>query len=271
MAEEEESASSEVADDVTPESEETEPITEETPEPEKLAPSEDTPEPEKAETEGKPGAPKERSERIEESIKKMAIENRQLRREIRALSQQPKREAPKLSDPPMPDIGNFDTIEDFNAAHKDWQTKHDAYIANKTQLESQQRTQTEAVDKQRKTDQETWAKRERETIKRNPEYNLQTAFDDVAPTPLMDGFIMEEEIGPDILWHLAQNPEEAERIREIKSPYRQTEALIALRNTLSNQIKGIKPKSPSTKPPGEVKAGSAAPSKTKYDYDVLYG
>jgi len=80
---------------------------------------------------------------------------------------------------------------------------------------------------------------------------------------------LESDIGPDLLWHLKENPDVADEIREMK-PFKATRTLIKLEETLSNQIKGIKAKAPTSKPLTDIKGGAAGQSKQKSAEDILY-
>jgi hypothetical protein len=242
------------------------------------SPTSEESEPE-GEIESKPDKDKERSEkdseeRATETAKKQAIELRKVTRELRQLkeqinSRQP--DTPKLSDPPEPTLEECDwDSEAFTQKHQEWKVKHDAYIVAADRQAQQQKAQAERQKQQQSEDQKTWNKRQAETIKRIPDYNLQEAYEEVSPTALVDGFLMRSEIGPDILWHLKENPEIVEKINGL-DPYAAVEELITLRNTLSNQIKGIKPKAPATKPVTAVKGGGAAPKKEMSIAEALYG
>lgn len=212
--------------------------------------------------------------RASETAKKQAIELRQLKRQLKELQSQTQQKPAKEAldqDPQEPDLETFDgTVEDFKKAHADWKTKHDAITAKRVEAELQRKAQTEAQEQQRKADLDVWSKREKDAIKRNPDYNLQEAYQEVEPNEIMDGFLMRQEIGPDILWHLAQNPDKAEELRKM-DPFAAVEELINLRNKLSDQIKGIKTPSAPAKPTGSVKGAGAAPPKQVDALDVLYG
>ena len=227
----------------------------------------------KDETEAAPDPAKERSERAEETAKRQAIELRQLKRKLRDFeSQRGKLETPKMEDPPEPDIETYSDAEVFKKDHAEWKSKHDAYVINRDRQAQQQKAAKEAQEKQLREHRNAWNKLEIETKARIPEYtSVDELYEELQPNEILGGFIGRQKIGPDILWHLKQNPEEFDRINSIPDIFEATEELIKLRDTLSNQIKGIKPKTPTTKPPNAVKGGASGPAKQRSAADILYG
>jgi hypothetical protein len=271
-----ESVPAETTDDVATEPVEAEPTTTEKPEGEESAPSDDKPE-SQDENAAAPEAAKQRSDseaRASETAKKQAIEIRTLKRELRKVQEQVKTrpsETPKLVDPPEPELENYSDIDDFKRDHGEWKTKHDAYVKHQVLSERKAAETKESQEKQLRANQDAWTKKEAETKKRTPGYtNVQELYEEVQPSDVMGDFIARQEIGPDMIWHLRENPDIADRLRDIADPYQAVEELINLRNTLANQIKGIKPKAPATFPPRAVNGGSAGIPKPKALEDLLY-
>jgi hypothetical protein len=248
---------------------------------EEVAPSES--EAEEASSDAEPDAAKDKSDksseaRATETAKQQAIELRKVKRELRQLRETQQQVRPIVQElkppirPKIDDYYQYDDFQDrFDKANAEHEQKLQAYAIEKDRREQAARSQTEAQEKQKQADAKEWNKRAAETAKRVPDFDLKTAYENAAPNQVMDGFIVDCEIGPDLLWHLAQNPELADEIREMKSPYQQVEKLIDLRNTLANQIKGIKPKATASKPVSGMKGSSAGPVKRKAPEDVLYG
>lgn len=240
---------------------------------------EESPASDETPAEGDSGEPKSESdseERATETAKRLSMENRQIKRQLRQLREQVSKrpEVQEAKPPTKPKLEEFYSEDDPQAAldkalekfEKDTQ----AYAIAKDRREQAKKAKQEAAETQKKADLEVWNKREKETLKRNPDYNLQESYQDVDPSPAMDGFMMDSDIGPDILWHLKQNLDEADRIRQLP-PYQAVRAMIKLEETLSNQIKGIKPKPPATKPTATVKGSGSGPAKPKSLADRLYG
>lgn len=235
-----------------------------------------------ASSDAEPDTAKEHSDknseaRATETAKKQAIELRTVKRELRQLRDQQNQFKPpvqELKPPIRPKIDDFyqydDYQERFDRANAEHEQKLQAYAVERDRREQASRAQTEANERQKQADAKEWNKRQAETLKRVPEFDLKTAYESVSPDQVTEGFIIRCEIGPDLIWHLSQNPDLSDEIRDMENPYLKVEKLIELRNSLANQIKGIKPKAATTKPVIGVKGSSVGPSKVVAPEDVLY-
>ena len=176
----------------------------------------------------------------------------------------------KLTEPTKPKLEAFEDITQYEAAIDKYAKDMRQYGVESDRQEREvatQRSQTEALEKVAK---EAWDNAETATVKRVPEYNRKEALATVEPSPTMDGFFVDSEIGPDVLWHLSENPDLADKIRELP-PYRAVRELIAIEAKLSSQIKGIRKPNAAGKPGGYVSGTGGNQSKPKRAADILYG
>jgi hypothetical protein len=252
---------------------------------ESIGQNEESPASEQKESEGEPSsdaapdpATDKRSseERATETAKRQAIEIRNLKREHKQLQEQMKAFQPKvqeLTPPQRPKLEDFYAADDPNQAYgqaiEKFEKSVQEFAVEKDHREQAARANQAEADKQRQADQKAWNKRQAETLKRTPDYVFADAVQDVNPTAIMDGFILESEIGPDLLWHLKENPDVADKLRDMK-PYLAVREMIKLEDTLSNEIKGIKPKAPNSRPLTAIRGGAAGISKQRSAEDILY-
>jgi hypothetical protein len=254
-------------------------------EPEKAAPAEKKEEPApseaKSEPEGETEAPpeeaKEGSEPEEKPESKAERRIKQLTAQVKAMERQlneiryPKPGSPGLTaEPAPPDLETFQgTAEEFKAAQKQFTEDHRKWVAiaerQRIAVEEQKRSETERNARAL----QDWRKRTERILKSNPEFNEKKMLEVVAPNATTDGFFIESEAGPELLEYLFENPEEADRLRDL-APYKAVRELVKLENKLLDRIKGIKPK-PVPKPPAAVNARAGAPAAPKTAADILYG
>lgn len=209
----------------------------------------------------------------ETRIKQLTARNKALERRLaegQKPAPKPAETQAKLTEPVKPSFANFDSIEEYEAARDGYEEKLRAYAVDKDRSEREAARVAEERTKNEQKALETWNKRAVETAKRNPDFNTRDAMEVVAPTDVMDGFFVDSEIGPDILNHLHQNPDEAERIRGL-TPYKAVRELVLLESTLSDQIKGTKAKTAPPKPPKLVDGAGTSPAKAKSLEEVFYG
>lgn len=99
-----------------------------------------------------------------------------------------------------------------------------------------------------------------ETLKRRPDYNDVVNGSDVQVSTLMEKFCYESEIGPDLLLYLVENPDEAERVRNMR-PRAQSAEMFALEATLMEEF-GIEDEDDEEVVPPPKKAVVPPPKKT---------
>lgn len=213
----------------------------------------------------------------ETRIKQLDARNKASERKIAELERRltgqgaPKETAdkPKLTEPVRPNFGDFDTIGAYDAAITDYDKKAREYaVATDRQERDVARAKEEATKSQQQA-MESWNKRTEETKKRNPDFDPVAAIETVSPSDTMNGFLHDSKVGPDVLDHLYQNPDDAERIRSL-SPWDAARELIRIESTISDQIKGIKAKT-APRPPRLVDGAGASPVAPKSMEEVFYG
>jgi hypothetical protein len=215
-------------------------------------------------------------QRATETAKKQAIEIRNLKRQMRELqAQRPAMKPDELAQPVEPKIEDYYAADDPTKAHQDAMKKFRAetekYAVEKYRREQESQSLTEQQKKQQLEDSKAWVKKEADTVKRHPDYpGLENIVNDISPNGTMAGFFLDSDIGPEVAYHLQQNPEIADNIREL-GPFRAMRELIEIEGKLLNAIKGIKPKPSTAGTVSQIKGGNAGPAKPKSVADLLYG
>lgn len=211
---------------------------------------------------------KEAQKRIKKLNAKYKTE-RKAREAAESRQNTPPDEEKELIEPIKPDINNYSTMEEWNAAEKEWLEKHDEWVSEKTRREKIKADREKEVESERKKLLADLEKREAKTIERHPEYDRDEAHNIVQPDDAMSNFFVYSEIGPDILYDLSENPDEAERIRELPF-WQKAEELINIKNRLLSQIKGTGKSSEEKPAPTYVDTKAAASAETKPLEDILW-
>jgi len=180
-------------------------------------------------------------------------EARLLREENERLKQE---RAPKSNEPQR---DQFADDADYHRALGRWEATQEAK-ARETQT-AQERAQQERAQRQQQTQAtiaESWTKREADFTKTTADYEAKV-------TPFLDDLdhfskgtreaIVESDLGPALLYHLASNPEEAERIADL-SPARQIAELGKLEERLT--VKPARRTSEAPEPPNPTRGGKSA-------------
>lgn len=207
----------------------------------------------------------------ESRIKQLTAKSRDLERRLADYERGPVRDNEPQA-PNEPQIDNFPTIDAFDAAYKKY-TKDLVRHETQKAVQEDRRARQEAADhaeinRRNAEAAASWNKRIADTLKRFPQFNAQAAIQAVQPNQAADGFIVDSEIGPDLLRHLAEHPDDAERIRDL-GPYATVRELTRLETQLLETIKVTRPKSGSRPPQYVSGTGSIAPVKTAAE--ILYG
>lgn len=158
----------------------------------------------------------------------------------------------------------FDDLEAYYRAVARWEAKTASESTLKSAREAQQGR--EAQDRQERTRAEVaknWGERESEFTKATKDY--EKVVGPFVEDELQDlhqaarSAIVESENGPALLYHLANHPEEAERIATL-SPTRQIAELGKMETQLGKVVKPSNAPAPAT-PIGQGKSGTKDPSK----------
>lgn len=244
--------------------------TTEQPEGGESAPPEAAQDSESAESEPADQERLEREKRIDESVKRLNIENRQLKRQLRDISQGQQQRPQIMKPPDQPKLEQFDTIEAYDKALGEWREADRQFAIQQDRIARDREARQQSEAKQMAELRQAWDKRATRVLKANPEFNVVEALGRVEPNPTMDGFFADSEVGPELLDYFDGNPDEADRVREL-SPYAAMRELIKLEDKLSLQVKGIKAKPTLVQPPQAARGRASAPAAPKTAADVLYG
>ena len=178
---------------------------------------------------------------------------------------------PMIREPVKPDIEKFDgTVEQFRQAMDKYDKEVRQYAIEQDRVQREQERQKQEQQKREAQAVADWQKREQRILKSNPEFNVSEYLTIVRPNPTMDGFLVDSEVGPEILNYYYDNPDEAEKVRTM-TPYKTMRALVKLEEKISNQVKGILPRKPGAKAVPKVSGSEAGPAREKSTADLLYG
>ncbi|MGB1290528.1 MAG: hypothetical protein ACPG5Z_00250 [Pseudoalteromonas sp.] len=129
-----------------------------------------------------------------------------------------KAQALKVKDQPMTDekpmkaegrpvADDYDSHEEFVEAITDWKVD----LALKSQTEKQEQKKAESVKEQRA---KTWQTRMEAFSEKTPDFEeIMEDANDEKLTGVMTEAILDSDLGPEVLYHLAKNPNEVERIK----------------------------------------------------------
>ncbi len=127
--------------------------------------------------------------------------------ELRAKYEPPKSD--ELGPEPQP--SQFTDTTEFAKALKDW-------TADATRREDARKQADAANAARTKEVAESWVKRQAEAKKEMPDYDEKLAGSTAVVSDLVRDAIVESEVGPQILYHLAENPEVALKWRGLSGP-----------------------------------------------------
>lgn len=206
----------------------------------------------------------------EKRIKQLLAENKQLKQRQQ---ERPAVVEQRLEAPRKPQQSEFSSYEAFESAKDAYTEKYAEYIGKKAVqddriLQERARTQAEQTRVETET-RKSWEKRSAATLTRHPTFDISEAIDAVQANPATDGFIVDSEIGPDLLQYLNAHPEEATELREM-SPYQSVRHMTRLEAKLLDHIKGT-PARPLPRPPRTVDGKFAPSTRPKTVGEVLYG
>lgn len=204
-----------VVDETKPEEAKTEVKAEPEPKPE------DTPVEEEAEHKKNPRLQKRFSELTEarkkaEALAEQTAATLKAEREAREVAERraqeltQKYEPPKTEPDPEPQLSQFNDVNEYSKALKEWSA--DKALRDKAAEEAQAR-ETEENAKRVKA----WQERQTEARKTLTDYDAKIAASNVkVSNPLRDA-IVESDVGPQLLYHLAENPDVAERLNKLSN------------------------------------------------------
>ena len=246
------------------------------PEREESAPSTEKPAPDSGETAAAPDAANQErldsEKRASETAKRLSIENREIKRQLRQFQQQMEQsQQPRaLLAPVKPKLEDYDDAAKFDADIEAWKEADRKFVIQQYERERVAKEQQAQQTKQMEELRSDWEKRSQRLVKQNPGFNVVEALQRVEPSPTMDGFFVDSPVGPELLNYFDENPEAADKIRELP-PFKAVRELVRLEEELSNQVKGIKGKPSVVKPVAASTGRASAPAAPRTAADVLYG
>lgn len=140
--------------------------------------------------------------------------------------------------------GDYEAFEKAAAQYEDTFDRYmedlsDYKAAKRIEAERQayqQRKQAETIQEHNEAVKSSWETRQAETIKRHPDFEKAVKDAALPLNPIMDGFIVESEVGPEIVYWLAKNPVEGERIASL-GPFATARELSRIEMTLGESLK----------------------------------
>lgn len=106
---------------------------------------------------------------------------------------------------PEPQVAQFTDVNEYAKALKDW-------TAEKTLQDKAKKDTEERQAKERETAAAEWAKRQSAFKAETTDYEKMIGESDVKVSDQVRDAIIDSDVGPQILYHLAQHPEEAQKI-----------------------------------------------------------
>jgi hypothetical protein len=202
----------------------------------------------------------------ETRIKQLTAKMRAMERQMSAMQTQTPQTTPITKEPVRPKLSDFDTVEAFEAANEQYDVNVRKFAAEKAIIERDQKARQEADQKTVQEAISAFNKRAERIAKENPDFNVREYSQAIDPNPTTDGFLLESDVGPEILSYLYENPEEAE-LRGLP-PFKCARELFKLESKFSDQVKGIK--KPVAKPPNYVSGKGASVTTPKSAADIIY-
>jgi hypothetical protein len=193
----------------------------------------------------------------EKRIKQLLARNKELEAQLHrptpppASIRQQEQSAPDLQRPQRPKAPTLDQYDGdyskFEAAAAKYEEDFDKYMEDLSDYKAAKRIEAERQAYQQRREAETiqehnakikssWETRQSETIKRHPDFEQAVKEASLPLNPIMDGFIIESEVGPEIVYHLAKNPAEGERIAKL-GPFATARELSRIEMQLSESLK----------------------------------
>jgi hypothetical protein len=164
--------------------------------------------------------------------------------EAKLRERQERQPEPSAARPKPEDFQDYDA---YVEALADWKAEEKA-----RKLRDELKAESEKTRAKTEADRRMEAFRAAESKVRATVQDYDEAIQDAQDTPMtqvMFDVILESEVGPNLLYHLAKNPDEAERIAHL-SPARQAAEIGKLEDKLAQQLKDPpKPKASNAPPP----------------------
>lgn len=219
-----------------------------------------------------------KSPKAQARIKQLLARVKELEQAEAASKQAPQPKVEKIQLPDFPDPNKFETLEQLRIAEKEYYAKQTQQAIqealDKDRAERAKQAQEERIREINANIEKIWQKRESQAMKRHPDYT-ETVYDEsgkikVKLNSAADGFILDSEVGPDILRHLALHPSEAEELMDM-NPWQTTRALTKLEDKLSEGLKAPKKVTTAPAPPADVGGRGAVRTVPIDPVELFYG
>lgn len=140
---------------------------------------------------------------------------------------------PVKTDPdPEPQISQFSGVGEYSKALKEW-------TADNTRREDAKKAETDRRAKEQADTVKVWSERQEAYKAKNPDYEKKIAGSTVKVSDQVRDAIIESDVGPQILEHLADHPEEADKIGQM-TVGKALKAIGRLEATLGGEVKETK-------------------------------
>ena len=187
--------------------------------------------------------------------KKLAAKDARIAELEAKLSEQPAKTVETPSDKPK--LDDFETYDQYTEALTDWKFEQKA-------KEQESKSREQALRNEAKQRVETYGAKADEFAKENPDFDEVVAESDVF-TPIMVQAIQESDVGPEVAYYLAKNPEEASKIARL--------GIVAMNRAIGRieaklESKEAKPAVKTTNAPPPIKPVSKSASTTVDPYNT---
>ena len=232
----------------------------------------------------KPEATAKQGNNAETRIKQLVARTHALEAELTRYRQQSppgpsSQDAPKTP-PEYPDIGKYESIEDLRKAEREWFGQEAERIANeavrKDRESRQQAEETQRADEYRNMLAKVWNERVAQARGRNADFDKAVfeqdgAIREIPLNPTMDEYLVDSEVGADMLYHLETHPELAQTIAALNGPGSARE-MAKLEMEIADRVKlPRKSNAAPPRPPAQVPGTGRTVAKPKSAEEVLYG
>jgi hypothetical protein len=174
--------------------------------------------------------------------------------------------APKVAKPVKPVFGEVvgETWEQFELRTEVFADQKIAYALAEDRRSAEKTRQEATTAAANKEIESAWTERVEAAKAEHADFAEFAFSKDVPISPVMDGFILDSDLGPAILYHLGHNVEDAKAIAAM-TPYKAARALVAIEKALAGAAPVTKspvviPPTKAARPATDLRATNAAPA-----------
>lgn len=194
-----------------------------------------------------PKGKKSPQERIREAIdrrnkaEREASEARREAAELRARMEAMEARATPMQEPEKPDRAKFPDDEQYIEALADWKARKAIAAREREQVQARMNAEAQEIAS-------NWSKRQEQAIKEIPDYAEVLGAADIQIANHVQQAIVESEIGPQLAYYLALNPDEVKRLNAMR-PVAALRHMVELEKELREDTPEATPKEEPAKPP----------------------